>query len=159
MDLLGPLDAGFFLGETMADYKFGAVSNGKLSSCCQELRVLANRAIVLSPYDFTIIWGWRGEEIQNALFASGASEKEWPKSKHNVEDIHGSPYSEALDFGVYQSGVGVLWKNTHAFAVVAGCFFAAGKEQGIDLKWGGDWDTNPQTGQKLLDYGHIEVIV
>ena len=142
----------------MTDYKFGTVSNGKLATCCQELRVLANRAIVLSPYDFTIIWGWRDEDIQNALYSSGASEKEWPNSKHNIVAF-GDPYSAALDFGVYLSGAGVLWKNTHAFAVVAGCFFAAGKEQGIELKWGGDWDTNPRTGQKLLDYGHIEVVV
>lgn len=143
----------------MADYKFGAASNGKLATCCQELRLLANRAIHLSPYDFTIIWGWRPEDIQNALYASGSSEKEWPDSKHNTEDATGNPYSEALDFGVYLSGEGVLWKKTHAFAVVAGCFFSAGKEQGIKIKWGGDWDTDPKTGQKLLDYGHIEVIV
>lgn len=139
-------------------YMFGKGSNGKLSSCCQELRVLANRAIVLSPYDFSIIWGWRNEEIQNALFVSGSSEKGWPHSKHNVVDSSEDPYSEALDFGVYEGGK-ILWKNTHAFAVIAGCFFAAAQEQDIDIRWGGDWDTNPETGQKLLDYGHIEVLV
>jgi len=142
----------------MADFKFGTKSNGKLASCCQELRLVANRAIVLSPYDFSIIWGWRGEDIQNALFVSGASTKEWPDSNHNTHDVDGQPYSEALDYGVYKDG-NILWKNTHAFAVVAGCFFAAAKEQGIKIRWGGDWDANPKTGQKLLDYGHIEVIV
>lgn len=142
----------------MADYKFGKSSNGKLATCCQELRLVANRAIVLSPYDFSIIWGWRGEDIQNALFTSGASTKEWPDSKHNAHDDEGQPYSEALDFGVW-SGGGVFWENTHAFAVVAGCFFAAGKEQGIDITWGGDWDSIPSTEQTLLDYGHIEVNV
>lgn len=139
-------------------FKFGTTSNGKLSSCCQELRLLANRAIVLTPYDFSIIWGWRGLEIQNALHASGASTKAWPDSKHNVEDPESQPYAEALDFGIWVNG-GIFWENTHAFAVVAGCFFAAGKEQGIEIRWGGDWDTIPSTKQTLLDYGHIEVIV
>jgi len=143
----------------MADYKFGTTSNGKLATCCQELRLVANRAIVLSPYDFSIIWGWRGEDIQNALFTSGASTKPWDESKHNTTDVEGQPCSEALDFGAYAAGEGILWKNTHAFAVIAGAFFAAAKEQGIKIRWGGDWDSDPRTGQKLLDYGHIEVIV
>ena len=144
----------------MADFKFGAKSNGKLATGCQELRTLANRALALSPYDFTIIWVWRGEEVQDGLFKIGASTKEWPNSKHNVEDASGDPYSEALDFGPWIDGK-IPWEDTHIFAVIAGCFQAAAKEMGIKIVWGGDWDGDGHSkgDQTLMDYGHIEVVV
>lgn len=143
----------------MAGYKFGKTSNGKLASCCQEIRLVANRAIVLSPFDITIIWGWRGEEIQNALFVSGASTKPWGESKHNIVDVQGDPYSEALDFGPWVNGK-IPWDDTHIFAIIAGCFFAAAKEQGIEIRYGGDWDGDGSTkDQTLMDWGHVEVIV
>lgn len=140
------------------NYTFGSSSNGKLSTCCPEIRLLANRALHLSPYDFTIIWGWRGEDIQNALLASRASTKKFPDSKHNIMSNEGEPNSEALDFGPWIDN-GIPWKETHTFALIAGCFFAAGKEQGIHVRWGGDWNTNGKKDQTLLDYGHIEVIL
>lgn len=34
------------------------------------------------------------------------------------------PRSEAIDFGPWING-GVPWNDTHIFAVIAGCFFAA----------------------------------
>ena len=89
----------------MADYKFGTTSNGKLATCCQELRLVANRAIVLTNYDFSIIWGWRGEDIQNALLASGASTKGWPESKHNAHDVEGR-WVGGID-GVLNAAVGI----------------------------------------------------
>lgn len=143
----------------MADYKFGAKSNGKLATGCQEIRLLANRALHLSPYDITIIWVWRGEEVQDGLFKTGASTKQFPDSKHNTLDAEGNPYAEALDFGPWVGGK-IPWDDTHIFAVIAGCFYAAAKEQGIKIRWGGDWNSNGSTkDQKLMDYGHIEVIV
>lgn len=140
------------------DFKFGQGSTKKLTTCCPELRLIANRAIVLSPYDFTIVWGWRGEEIQNALLASNASTKAWPDSKHNIVDNEFDPSSQALDFAPWIDN-GIPWKETHTFALIAGCFFAAGREQGIKIRWGGDWNTNGKRDQTLLDYGHIEVIL
>lgn len=153
----------------MEEFKFGRKSNAKLATGCEEIRLLANRALHLSPYDFTIIWVWRGEEVQDGLFQTGASTKEWPDSKHNVmktEDRAGhqvarnQPDSEALDFGPWVDRK-IPWDDTHIFAVIAGSFFAAGIEQGIKVRWGGDWNSNGKSkgDQKLMDYGHIEVII
>lgn len=112
----------------------------------------------MTPVDFTIVWGWRPQHIQDALFASGASKKRWPESTHNhMKD--GEPSSLALDFGVWVDGK-IPWKDTHMFCVVAGVFFAAAKREGITLRWGGDWDMDGSTmDQSLMDWGHVEVLL
>ena len=60
-------------------FKYGKRSMDKLRTVDPVLRAIAERALELSPYDITIVHGWRGEEVQNALQESGASTKRWPK--------------------------------------------------------------------------------
>lgn len=143
-------------------HKFGLVSSNKLATVCPELVSVCARALEMSPYDFSIIHGWRGEDVQNALFDSAASTKQWPDSKHNVllkrSGQLDRPNSEAIDFApwVYNS---IPWKETHIFALIAGTFFAAAAELDVVIRWGGDWDTDGLTSdQTLMDYGHIEII-
>ena len=148
----------------MLDHEFGARSIKNLDTCHKDLQRLACRALQLSPYDFSIIHGWRDEEVQNALHASNASEKRWPDSKHNhfkecTSSIEIIPESLAVDFAPWISG-DIPWHDTHIFSVIAGCFFAAAAEQGITIRWGGDWDSDGSTkDQKLMDYGHIELVL
>jgi peptidoglycan L-alanyl-D-glutamate endopeptidase CwlK len=118
-------------------------------------------AITMTPVDYTIIHGWRGEEVQTVLFESGASKKPWPESTHNNEEEEPDgvrmPCSLAIDFGVLIGGK-IPWGDTHAFAVVAGVWFAAAKEQGAVLRWGGDWDMDGSTeDQTFMDWGHVEI--
>ena len=131
-------------------YSFGSASQEKLAGVAPELRVIAARAISASPVDFTIVWGHRGEQIQNALFESGASRKRWPASKHNQVP------ALALDFAPWVQQR-IDWEDTHIFALIAGVFFAsAGPGQ---LRWGGDWDGDGTTSdQTLMDWGHIELL-
>ena len=131
-------------------YKFGQRSYQKLQSCAPALIDIAEDAINHSPVDFTIVWGMRGEQIQNALFESGASRKRWPESKHNQTP------SLALDFAPWVQHR-IDWEDTHIFALIAGVFFAcAGPGQ---LRWGGDWDGDGTTkDQTLMDWGHIELL-
>lgn len=140
-------------------YRFGQASSKKLSTCCPELIAVAARALELSPYDFTIVHGWRNEEVQNALFDRRASQKPWPESKHNAMQDD-QPASEAVDFAPYIDGT-IHWDDTHIFAVVAGCFLAAAKEKGFRLRWGGDWDSDGKSkgDQTFMDYGHVEIIL
>ena len=135
-------------------------------TCHQALREVTIRALLLSPYDFTIVHGWRGEEVQNALVDSGASRAPWPTSKHNNirwEDAGrnkqvSKPDSLAVDFGPWVNGA-IPWNDTHIFAVIAGAFFAASFELNYPIRWGGDWDSDGSTkDQTLLDYGHVELI-
>lgn len=103
-------------------------------------------------YDFSIIWGFRGEEAQNQAFLEGNSTKQWPDSFHNQTP------SPALDFAPYIKGIGVPWKDTHAFAVIGGLFIAAGAILKTPVVYGGDWDMDGETtDQRLKDWGHVEL--
>lgn len=140
-------------------YVYGNKSESKIVTCTQNLQLVIYRGIELTPYDITIIHGWRGEEIQNALFASGASDNPWPDSKHNTIDEDSQALSEAFDFGPWIDSR-IPWGETHIFAVIAGCFFAAAAELGVLLRWGGDWDADGNTKEhKLQDWGHMEEVI
>jgi peptidoglycan L-alanyl-D-glutamate endopeptidase CwlK len=151
-------------------FKFGTASKKKLSQVHPDLVAVAERALMLSPYDFTIVHGWRGEEVQNALFDSRASHKRWPDSKHNKmssgyfdqvtrQSTPSKPCSEAIDFAPWVNK-SIAWDDTHIFAVIAGLFHAAASEQGVVIRYGGDWDTDGSTkDQTLMDWGHVEIIL
>ena len=140
-------------------YRFGNASLDKLATCAPQLRNVAMQAIRATPVDFTIVWGYRGEEQQNALHASGASHKPYPESKHNRR-ASGEPAAIALDFAPWVDGR-IYWDDTHMFALVAGVFLAAAalRPQPVELRWGGDWDSDGKTtDQTLMDWGHIELL-
>lgn len=141
-------------------YSFGHASSDRLQTCNPALIAIAYRALELSPYDFTIVHGWRGEDVQNALFDRNASQKRWPDSKHNICDDSGAPYSEAIDFAPWVNNT-IYWDDTDIFCAIAGCWLAAAKELGHTLRWGGDWDGDGRSkgDQKFMDYGHVEVIL
>ena len=140
-----------------SSHQYGKKSLGKLDTCHSQLREVALLGLEMSPYDITIIHGYRGEEIQNALQESGASTKRFPDSKHNATDDLDQPESEAFDFGPWVDG-DIPWDDTHVFACIAGCFFAAAAQLGVTLRWGGDWDSDGSTkDQRLMDWGHMEI--
>lgn len=141
------------------NWVFGKSSKEKLATCNPNLVAVAQYALAVSPYDFTIVHGWRGEDVQNALYDRRASQKPWPDSKHNVVDQDGNPASDALDFAPIIEGV-IYWDDTDIFCVVAGSFLVASKELNIPLRWGGDWDGDGRSkgDQTFMDYGHVEVL-
>lgn len=143
-------------------WQYGSQSCAKLETCHPALQRIADEALALSPYDITIVHGWRGEDIQNALYDSGASRKRWPNSRHNRTNdpaaLTPNRMSDALDFAPYVNGA-VPWNDTHIFAVVAGVFIAAANQLGYRLRWGGDFDNDGSTkDQTLMDYGHLEMV-
>ncbi len=152
-------------------YRFGKGSSKKLLTCDPRLADLCVLALQFSPYDFTIVHGWRGEDVQNALFDSRASMKRWPESKHNamkykyeadgkqiVNYEDPKPYSEAIDFAPWVKG-SIPWDDTHIFAIIAGCFHAAADDLELMIRYGGDWDSDGSTkDQTLMDWGHVEII-
>ena len=140
-------------------YRFGKRSSDKLATCHPALVAVCQRALERSPYDFSIVHGWRGEDQQNALFDSGASSVRWPDSQHNNTDDNGRPLSLAIDFAPYING-SIPWNETHVFAVIAGCLFSAAEELDATLRWGGDWDGDGNTREhKLQDWGHMEIVL
>ena len=143
-------------------YSYGAASLAKLDTVRSDLVEVAQYVISLQVFDLTIVWGWRGEEVQNQAFLSGASTKQWPDSEHNIIGLDGKPLSNAIDFAPWcllPNGTwGIPWKDTHAFAVLGGMFIAAGAVLDTPVIYGGDWDMDgTTTDQILMDWGHVEV--
>ncbi len=133
-------------------FSFGKGSEGHLATCDERLIQVSRLVMSWQIFDFSIVWGFRGADDQNEAFEKGNSGKEWPDSLHNRMP------SPALDFAPYINGIGIPWKDTHAFAVIGGMYIAAGASLGYELRWGADWDNDGQTlDQRLKDYGHIEL--
>ena len=102
--------------------------------------------------DITLISGHRGREEQNELFADGKSTLEYPQSKHNNYP------SLAVDFQPfpYPRRDVKLWAS---LAYVAGHAIRIAAEQGVTLRWGGDWNRNGDlTDQKFDDLFHLEIV-
>ena len=138
-------------------YKYGRRSREKLATCHPSLQKIANDVLMASPYDISIIHGWRGEEEQNALYDNNASEKMFPDSMHNKMK-GGRPQSLAIDFAPWVNGID--WEDTHIFAVIYGCFFVVALDRDYKIRWGGDWNGSGSTKDQVLkDWGHIEIIL
>jgi len=138
-------------------WKYGHASRQKRDTCTPNLIRVMDVGLAMSPIDIAIVWGWRGEEVQTGMHRSGASKKPWPESKHNAMR-NGRACSEAFDFAPYIDGI--PWEDTHAFALVAGVFFAAAIQLEVKLRWGGDWDMDGHTtDQTFMDWGHLEEVI
>ena len=110
---------------------FGEKSTERIMTCHTDLRLVMYEAIKI--YDFSVLKGHRPEHEQNAAYASGASELEWPFSKHNLIP------SEAIDIAPYP----IDWENLHRFKTLAEIVKDCAKGLEIEIAWGWDlwnWD-------------------
>lgn len=101
--------------------------------------------------DISLLYGFRNEAEQNRLFDEGKSQLRFPKSKHNHYP------SIAVDFAPYPypKRETKLWA---ALAYVAGRAIAIAAQEGIILRWGGDWNQNGDlTDQHFDDLFHLEI--
>lgn len=143
----------------MGKYRYGAKSNAKLDTCHPLLAQVMRIALERSPYDITIIHGYRGEEIQNSLFDAGLSKTPYPDSKHNQTTDGGEPCSLAVDFAPWVNGT-IDWEDNLIFSVMAGIIMSAAAELGITIRWGGDWDMDGSSrDQTFMDIGHVEILL
>jgi len=85
------------------------------------------------------------------MFDNGVSTLRWPDSKHNRKpsravDLQPYPYPD------YDPK---LWG---ALGYIAGRAFALAQQEGIRIRWGGDWDGDGDlTDQNFDDLFHIEL--
>lgn len=146
----------------MSSFTYGLASRKKLDTVHPDLSRVMHMALRMSPYDLTIVWGFRNEDEQNRAFAEHRSKKRWPESKHNVIGRDGRPMSLAVDFAPWcrlpDGSMGIPWNDTHAFAVCGGIIIGAAQTLGIPVRYGGDWDMDGlTTDQTLMDWGHVEL--
>lgn len=91
-----------------------------------------------------VSWSFRNQQIQDDLFARGASHQKWPESKHNMT-LEGLPHSMALDlFEINEVGAATF---KPAFYVE---LYEWSVRVGWEIKWGGKFTT-------LRDYNHFYI--
>ena len=127
--------------------KFGKSSKRHLNLLQGNLQEILIDAIEL--YDFKILSSHRGEAEQDKLFGRGASKKRYPNSKHNV-----SP-SLAVDLAPYP----IDWKDAERFYFLAGIILTVARQWAVNIRWGGDWDSDKDfNDNRFDDLGHYELV-
>lgn len=137
-------------------YEFGKNSRRELSTVCHPLRNVCFRALGYGVMDASVIQGRRPKAEQNRYFLLGKSRDKWPNGKHNV--VKPDDLAEAADIAPYVNGA-VSWNWKHCL-VWAGLMLAAAVEEGVKIRWGGNWDMDgePVTDQEFQDLVHFEMI-
>lgn len=110
--------------------------------------------VLLEVADITLICGHRGQAEQNEYFYGKPqrSKLPWPKGKHNKLP------SLAVDFKPYPmpDRPEKLWAS---LAYVAGRIIQMAAEDGVCIRWGGDWDLDGDlTDQDFDDLFHLEIV-
>ena len=138
-------------------YIYGDRSRERLETCHPALRAVMTRALEISPFDITIVCGWRGEADQNKAYAEGKSKARWGQSKHkHMQD--GKPLSLAVDVAPWVNG-SIPWDDKTSFSVLAGVVFAAAIERGVVIRWGGNWSPSWSPSlNKFPDMPHFELM-
>lgn len=121
-------------------YVLGARSLQKLDGVNPSLVRVVKRAIEITEQDFTVIEGLRSVERQRQLVRDGFSRT--MNSKHltgRAVDI--VPYPIQSNWNNYTN---IQW------AKIKTAMFAAAKELGVSIVWGGDW-------KSFVDKPHYEL--
>lgn len=127
---------------------FSEISKVKLNTCHSDLIRLFNE--VVKHFDCTIVCGHRGETAQTEAYEAGLSTLQWPDSKHNKMP------SMAVDVWPYP----IDWTDKERAYHFAGFVKGIAIAMGIDIRWGGDWDSDTDVhDQNFYDLPHFELRV
>lgn len=134
----------------MAEY--GQHSKSELITCHVNIQLVMNK--VIKYHDCRILGGFRNEEGQDLLYKMGRSRVEFPNSKHNTV-IDGVPCSSAVDAVPWPLKD---WNDYPRFVYFAGIVLGIAFDQGISLRWGGDWNMDHNLkNQHFFDLCHFEL--
>ena len=110
-------------------FNLGARSILRLKGVHPDLVKVVERAIQLTPVDFTVIEGLRTLERQRKMFDAGASQT--LNSRHLT--------GHAVDLAAWVDNQ-VDW-SWPLYTKIANAMKAAANELGVAIVWGGDWRT------------------
>ncbi len=119
-------------------YHLGKRSIRRLEGVHPDLVRVVMRAIEITPVDFAVIEGRRSIERQRQLVRAGASRT--MRSRHLT--------GHAVDIAPWTSG-GIRW-DWPLFYPIARAMKRAAREQGVSIRWGGDW-------KKFRDGPHFQL--
>ena len=123
-------------------YKFGRRSRERLKGVDARLVNVLNELIKMM--DVTIIEGLRSAERQKELLAKGATKVKY--SKHME--------GKAVDLAPYP----IDWEDRDRFYYMGGMIRGIAKQMGIEIRFGGDWDSDGETKDNNFDdLVHIEI--
>lgn len=127
-------------------YSFSSTSRRRLYTCDTRLIAVCEEAIKL--FDFTVVCGYRSNEEQARLLEQGMTRVGPGESLHNRTP------SAAVDLAPYP----IDWYDFERFRFLGGLMTGLGHTMGVDLRWGGDWNSNGVfTDQTFMDLPHFEL--
>lgn len=118
-------------------FKFSKVSEANLLTCDPSMQRVARRAIKI--VDFVVVQGHRSVAEQKLAFAQGRTKPGAIITQIDgvkVKGQHNYFPSRAYDLTPYP----VDWDDVNAAIYLAGVVMACAAIEGVDLRWGGDWD-------------------
>tara|TARA_R100000742_G_C4245888_1_gene64837 strand:- start:225 stop:605 length:381 start_codon:yes stop_codon:yes gene_type:complete len=122
--------------------RFGKRSKERLKGVKPELVNVLNELVKIM--DVTIVEGLRTQERQDELVAQGASKTKF--SKH----IEG----KAVDLAPYP----IDWNDRDRFHYMGGMIRGIAKQMKVNVRWGGDWDSDGETKDNSFDdLVHVEL--
>ena len=123
-------------------YKFGKRSRKRLKGVDARLVNVLNELIKIM--DVTVIEGLRSAERQEELLAQGATKVKY--SKHME--------GKAVDICPYP----IDWDDRDRFHYMGGMIRAIAKQLNVNVRWGGDWDSDGEVKDNNFDdLVHIEI--
>ena len=108
-------------------FRLSSRSQSNLRGIHPDLRKVVERAIEITPVDFTVIEGLRPNERQRELVQKGASRT--MNSRHLT--------GHAVDLAAWVDGA-ISWEWPH-YHKIAAAMKQAAAELSIRIEWGGDW--------------------
>lgn len=130
----------------MSNVKLSKRSLDRLVGVNPYLVAVFKKACESMPFDITVLEGLRTAERQAELLKQGATKVE--VSRHMS--------GNAIDIAPYP----IDWNDTERFKIVAHHMFAAAKELGIVIRWGGNWsrvDETVKPTSSFVDMPHFEL--
>ena len=127
-------------------YNFSNKSKQLLSIVHEDLNILANEVLKISPIDFAIIEGYRSQKRQEYLYKIGKSKT--LNSKHTeLKAIDICPcINNKLDY-----------EAINDLFIIVGLFIAKAKELNINIRVGALWNYNSVKNNSFVDAWHIEL--
>ena len=111
-------------------------SEKRLEGVNPTLVSIVRRAAKRLPFSLFVVEGLRSKERQEQLYAQGRT-KPGPKVTWTMKSKHIE--GKAVDLAPLIDGA-IDWKDLKKFDQIAEAMIEAGKEVGVLVRWGADWD-------------------
>jgi peptidoglycan LD-endopeptidase CwlK len=127
----------------MEHHKFSKSSVSKLNTCHHDLQMVISLALKYSKHDFGVSEGLRTLNTQKKYLEEGKTTTLESRHLPNEQGV-----SEAVDLYAFVDGK-ASWDERH-LRKVAQAVFRAAQELGVNIEWGGHWES-------FLDMPHFEL--